>query len=169
DYDGSIIKPVFDKSLREVLDSLNTVSPDVEGPAQKAEEKTDINPVFNATVLLAEDNVTNQIVARGLLKLYGVEVVIAENGQKAVELAQSEVFDMIFMDCQMPIMDGYEATRQIRQLVGSKTPADVAIVALSANAMKEDESDCFAAGMNDHVAKPVSQDKLLAILNKWLS
>ncbi|MEP3350659.1 MAG: ATP-binding protein [Marinomonas sp.] len=169
DYDGSIIKPVFDKPLRNVLESLNAFSVDAESKAQETEEKADANPVFNATVLLAEDNLTNQIVARGLLKLYGVEVVIAENGQKAVELAQSTAFDMIFMDCQMPVMDGYEATRQIRQLTDSKTPADVAIVALSANAMKEDESDCFAAGMNDHVAKPVSQDKLLAILNKWLS
>jgi CheY-like chemotaxis protein len=72
------------------------------------------------------------------------------------------------MDCQMPIMDGYEATRTIRQLIDGKTPADVAIVALSANAMKGDEDECFAAGMNAHIAKPISQDKLISILKKWL-
>lgn len=126
-------------------------------------------PVFEAKILLAEDNLTNQIVARGLLNLYGVEVVIAENGQKAVDQAEAIKFDLIFMDCQMPVMDGYEATRKIRQLTEGQTAHDVPIVALSANAMKGDEDECFSAGMNDHIAKPVSQDKLIAILTKWLS
>ncbi|MCW8355680.1 ATP-binding protein [Marinomonas pontica] len=167
-YDAALIKPIFGHSLLAALENLKPVSEgETEMPVE--EEKTaDSRPVFKANVLLAEDNLTNQIVARGLLNLYGVDVVVAENGQKAVELAQSTAFDIIFMDCQMPIMDGYEATRTIRQFTDGKTPADVAIVALSANAMKGDEDECFAAGMNDHIAKPISQDKLVATLTKWL-
>ena len=167
-YVAFLTKPVFQQPLLDVLENLK---PLVEGEpvmANEVEKTSDGRPVFNAKVLLAEDNLTNQIVARGLLKLYGVEVVVAENGQKAVEQAQATKFDMIFMDCQMPVMDGYEATRTIRQLTDGQTPSDVAIVALSANAMKGDEDECFAAGMNDHIAKPISQDKLIAILTKWL-
>jgi len=136
---------------------------------KEVEVMVDGRPVFKAKVLLAEDNITNQIVARGLLNLYGVEVVVAENGQKAVEQAESTKFDLILMDCQMPIMDGYEATRKIRQFSEGQTAQDVPIVALSANAVTGDEDECFSAGMNDHIAKPVSQDKLIAILTKWLS
>lgn len=168
-YDASLTKPIFYQPLVDVLESLKLL---VEGGSMKSanevEKTPDGRPVFKARVLLAEDNLTNQIVARGLLNLYGVDVVVAENGQKAVEEAQSTKFDMIFMDCQMPVMDGYEATRTIRQLTDGQTSADVAIVALSANAMKGDEDDCFAAGMNDHIAKPISQEKLVAILTKWL-
>ncbi|QUX94330.1 histidine kinase [Marinomonas sp. CT5] len=169
-YDAALTKPVFHQPLLDVLEKLNSsIKGDPAMVAKEVEKTPDGRPVFNAKVLLAEDNLTNQIVARGLLNLYGVEVVVAENGQKAVELAQSTKFDMIFMDCQMPIMDGYEATRTIRQFTDSNTPADIPIVALSANAMKGDEDECFAAGMNDHIAKPISQDKLTAILTKWLS
>lgn len=168
-YVASLTKPIFYQPLVDVLESLKLL---VEGGSMKTanevEKTPDGRPVFKARVLLAEDNLTNQIVARGLLNLYGVDVVVAENGQKAVEEAQSTKFDMVFMDCQMPVMDGYEATRTIRQLTDGQTPADVAIVALSANAMKGDEDDCFAAGMNDHIAKPISQEKLVAILTKWL-
>jgi len=168
-YSASLIKPVFSHSL---LDTLEQLKPLFEGDfnmaAKEVETTSEGRPVFNAKVLLAEDNLTNQIVARGLLTLYGVNVVVAENGQKAVEQAQSTRFDLIFMDCQMPVMDGYEATRTIRQFTEGQTPADVAIVALSANAMKGDEDECFAAGMNDHIAKPISQDKLISILTKWL-
>jgi signal transduction histidine kinase/CheY-like chemotaxis protein len=166
---GSIIKPIFRKPLLDALESLNSIAGERHAVKQTLDkEEPEARPVFNAKILLAEDNLTNQIVARGLLNLYGVEVIVAENGQKAVELAKSTLFDLVFMDCQMPIMDGYEATRQIRQLSDSQTPSNVVIVALSANAMKGDEDECFAAGMNDHVAKPVSPDKLLAVLTKWL-
>ncbi|QUX90432.1 histidine kinase [Marinomonas sp. A3A] len=168
-YVAALTKPVFHQPLLDVLENLK---PLVEGEpvmaANEVEKVPEGRPVFKAKVLLAEDNLTNQIVARGLLNLYGVEVVVAENGQKAVEHAQATKFDMIFMDCQMPVMDGYEATRTIRQFTDGQTPSDVAIVALSANAMKGDEDECFAAGMNDHIAKPISQDKLVAILTKWL-
>ncbi|WP_137169051.1 ATP-binding protein [Marinomonas sp. FW-1] len=169
-YIDRLTKPVFIRSLLKVLENIKPVLEGEEIMTAKETENTpEGRPVFNAKVLLAEDNLTNQIVAKGLLNLYGVEVVVASDGQKAVEEAQATKFDMIFMDCQMPEMDGYEATRVIRQSTGGATPSDVAIVALSANAMKGDEDECFAAGMNDHIAKPISQEKLTAILTKWLS
>ena len=169
-YVASLTKPVFHQPLVDVLENLKPlVGGEPVMAASEVEKASEGRPIFKAKVLLAEDNLTNQIVARGLLNLYGVEVVVAENGQKAVEQAQSTQFDLIFMDCQMPIMDGYEATRTIRQFTDGQTPSDVVIVALSANAMKGDEDECFAAGMNDHIAKPISQDKLVVILTKWLS
>lgn len=170
EYKEKLLKPIFIQPLIKVLENIKPVlEGEVVMTVKEMENTSEGRPVFNAKVLLAEDNLTNQIVARGLLNLYGVEVVVASDGQKAVQEAQATKFDMIFMDCQMPVMDGYEATRVIRQSIGGATSSDVAIVALSANAMKGDEDECFAAGMNDHIAKPISQDKLTAILTKWLS
>lgn len=169
-YIDRLTKPIFIRPLLKVLENIKPVlEGEVVMTVKETENTSEGRPVFNAKVLLAEDNLTNQIVARGLLNMYGVDVVVASDGQKAVEEAQTTKFDMIFMDCQMPVMDGYEATRVIRQSSGGATPSDVAIVALSANVMKGDEDECFAAGMNDHIAKPISQDKLTAILTKWLS
>ncbi|WP_233402684.1 ATP-binding protein [Marinomonas transparens] len=168
-YFAFLTKPIFYQSLESVLDSMVTLPLGEKVMKESgAENKSEERPAFNAKILLVEDNVTNQIVARGLLNLYGIDVVVAEHGQKAVELAATTKFDLIFMDCQMPVMDGYEATRQIRKMTNSQTPADVVIVALSANAMKGDDDICFAAGMNDHMGKPISQQKLTAMLTKWL-
>ncbi|RBO84605.1 ATP-binding protein [Marinomonas aquiplantarum] len=164
----SVMKPILSKPLLDVLESLK---PPVLGEVMATSSNNsapDNRPVFNVKVLLAEDNLTNQIVARGLLNLYGVEVVIAEDGERAVSLAKQTKFDLVLMDCQMPVMDGYEATRHIRLFDGAETPANVPIIALSANAMKGDQDECFAAGMDDHIAKPVSQDKLVEVLTKWL-
>lgn len=164
----SVMKPILSTPLLDVLESLK---PPVLGEVMATNSNnstSDNRPVFNVKVLLAEDNLTNQIVARGLLNLYGVEVEIAENGERAVSLAKQTKFDLVLMDCQMPVMDGYEATRHIRQFNDAKTAANVPIIALSANAMKGDQDECFAAGMDDHIAKPVSQNKLVEALTKWL-
>lgn len=122
-----------------------------------------------AKVLLVEDNLTNQIVAKGLLGLFGIVVDVAENGEEAIKQARSQRYDLIFMDCQMPVMDGYEATEHIRLFDDqAATSAQVPIIALSANAMKGDDELCFDAGMNDHVAKPIAKERLEAVLVKWL-
>lgn len=134
--------------------------------ASGVEEEKSIT--WDAKILVVEDNLTNQIVVRGLLNMFGLTVDVAGNGTEAVEKVTSEHYDFIFMDCQMPVMDGYEATKCIRHLENSATPSDVPIVALSANTMKGDEDMCLEAGMNDHLSKPISQDKLKAILEKWL-
>ena len=116
-------------------------------------------------VLLAEDNPFNQKVACGMLQRLGCEVTVVEDGSEAVALATEEEFDLIFMDCQMPVMDGYEATRQIRLLDGGV--AKIPIIAITANAFREDRDACMAAGMDDFLTKPVKKEQMAQVLAKW--
>ncbi|WP_231702137.1 ATP-binding protein [Desulfoplanes formicivorans] len=117
-------------------------------------------------VLIAEDNEVNQEVLVDVLKFMGCSVTLAVNGEKAVYLASRERFDLILMDCQMPVMDGFEATRRIRAF---KDPilASVPIVAMTALAQAKDRQACLDAGMNDYQSKPFSMDKLEACIAKW--
>jgi two-component system, sensor histidine kinase and response regulator len=118
-----------------------------------------------ARVLLVEDNRFNQEVASAVLKRAGLWVELAIDGQQAVRMAEAGRFDLVLMDLQMPVMDGFEATRQLRKLPAY---AETPILALTANAFGETRSACLAAGMNDHVAKPVSPQRLCEILTQWL-
>ena len=115
-------------------------------------------------VLVAEDNPINQEVAQAVLEAAGLQVDLAANGSEAVEKAISSAYDLIFMDMQMPVLDGLSAARAIRAALGDTVP----IVAMTANAFAEDEVACLAAGMNDYVAKPVDVARLHACLLKWL-
>ena len=100
-----------------------------------------------------------------LLESMGMHVTVANNGADAVALVGQEPYDLVFMDIQMPIMDGLEATRAIRQLPERK---DTPILAMTANAFSEDRERCLEAGMNDHIAKPIELEKLQHLLNKWI-
>ena len=124
---------------------------------------------FTAHVLVAEDNVTNQIVARGMLEQAGLTVDMVDNGRKAVAAAESGAYDMIFMDCQMPVMDGYEATDRIRRLEKEAGSTQVPIIALTAHAMKGDRENCLTVGMDDYLSKPFTERQLLSLLQKWLN
>lgn len=124
--------------------------------------QTDANPA-PGRILVAEDVATNQKLIRLMLERMGLEVEIAEDGRIAVEKCSADSFDLVFMDIQMPNMDGYEATAALRQN-GLSTP----IIALTANAMKGDEQACLDAGCDAYLAKPVSNDKLRQILHKYL-
>ncbi len=116
-------------------------------------------------ILIAEDNSVNQLIAQAFLKELGYSYHTVANGKEVLEeLAQSH-FDLILMDCQMPEMDGFEATREIRKNISTTLP----IVALTANAMKGDEAKCREAGMNDYLSKPFHKDQLSAILEKYLA
>jgi two-component system, sensor histidine kinase and response regulator len=133
-------------------------------PAQAAPSAT---LLAGARVLVAEDNVINQQVAREVLENCGLAVEIALNGRQAVEMlaAGKGRFDAVLMDVQMPEMDGFEATRAIRtQLHDTAMP----IIAMTAHALESERQNCLAAGMNDHVAKPFSPEELLAALARWI-
>jgi len=117
-------------------------------------------------LLLVEDNAVNRSVALGLLKKLGLSADTAENGEKALAAIEKQDFDLVLMDCQMPVMDGYEATRRIRAMEGGKE--SVPVVAMTAHAMSGDREKCLAAGMNDYVAKPVSRSALVKTLERWL-
>ncbi len=126
---------------------------------------TDETKVIDADILLVEDNLVNQKVATAMLKKLGCNVIVVPNGARALEQIALRTFDLIFMDCQMPIMDGFEATRAIRQMVGAIH--DIPIVAMTAHALKEDRQRCLDVGMNDYLAKPVHRDALINILKKY--
>jgi len=119
-------------------------------------------------VLLVEDNTTNQLVGVGLLKKLGLKVDVAANGAEAVRALENLPYDLVLMDCQMPVMDGYDATRQIRNPESNVHNHRIPIIAMTANTMQGDREKCLVAGMNDYVPKPVSPRVLAEVLNKWL-
>ena len=116
-------------------------------------------------VLLVEDNPVNQTVIEAMLRSLGFTVSVATDGAQAVRSAESLIFEAILMDCRLPIVDGYEATRQIRQLPGC---ADLPIIALTANALQGDREACLSVGMNDYLAKPFKRTDLQQILQRWV-
>ncbi|WIE52278.1 ATP-binding protein [Pseudomonas sp. GM17] len=116
-------------------------------------------------VLLVEDNPVNQTVIQAMLRSLGFTVSIATDGAQAIRSAESLIFEAILMDCRLPLIDGYEATRQIRQLPGC---ADLPIIALTANALQGDREACLSAGMNDYLAKPFKRTDLQQILQRWV-
>ncbi|KZZ63619.1 hypothetical protein A3765_07790 [Oleiphilus sp. HI0130] len=169
---GEFDRAVFVKEVRspikpsEFLDALADAHSSSVGEEFKSEDE----PTYNfdgRTILLVDDNEINRMVAELMLTNVSVNVVMAEDGRQAVDALQEQDFDLVFMDCQMPVMDGYEASRSIRQLAAPKK-ANVPIIAMTANAMKGDKEMCLNAGMDDYIAKPVDAQKLYALMGKWL-
>ena len=122
----------------------------------------------DAQILLAEDNPNNQMVATTMLEKMGCHVTPAGNGQEAVRLMKQQQFDLIFMDCNMPEMDGFEATKVIRQLEEHNHSTKTPIIAFTAYAMQGDDQRCYDAGMDDYITKPVKKAAMIHVLNKWL-
>ena len=118
-------------------------------------------------LLVAEDNRTNQLVVKTMLKGANVELTFANDGAEAIKLYQEIGPDMIFMDMSMPEMDGVEATKWIRDLESEQGNSQCPIIALTANAMVQDRERCELAGMNDFLAKPIKKQQLLDSLKKW--
>ena len=111
-----------------------------------------------------------------MLQKLGCQVDLAENGKEAIEMVQNSPYDLLFMDCHMPLVDGYKATAEIRKWESESQMADsqsqnpgfrIPIVAMTANAMKGDREDCLAAGMDDYIAKPVKKEQLQEALARW--
>jgi len=130
----------------------------------RKEKPSSENVSLSGRVLVAEDTPTNQILIKLLLSKLGLESVIAENGKLALEMALSEDFDIILMDIQMPHMNGYDATKKLRE-AGFKKP----IIAVTAHAMRGDREKCLAAGCDDYISKPINRNQLVKVLTEYLS
>ncbi len=117
-------------------------------------------------ILVVEDTAVNQKVVRMMLEKLGMQVNVAEHGEEALQQCQAHKFDLILMDCQMPVMDGFIATENIRKM--DEWGQQVPIIALSANVIKEDQKRCFDVGMNEFVAKPVTKERLQQIFERYL-
>jgi len=164
-----LTKPVTPSALLEAIGTALGRDTLVETRAHQKEgcNHETVARVNGARLLLVEDNEMNQELATEILSQAGIDVVIAGNGQAALDrLAVDAAFDGILMDCQMPVMDGYTATREIR-----KDPryTDLPIIAMTANAMTGDREKVLAAGMNDHIAKPIDIDDMFSTIARWIS
>ncbi|GAA3927758.1 response regulator [Litoribacillus peritrichatus] len=120
-------------------------------------------------ILVVEDNKVNQRVAVARLQKMGFLVDVADHGEQAVSMVTSCCYDLVFMDCQMPIMDGFEATREIRSLESTGRISNMPIIAMTAHVMTEDKTKCLEAGMDDFLRKPVTQEQLVKTMRKWLA
>ncbi len=162
--DAYLTKPVRRAELFNALAGLMGTTA-AEAPAAVAHEPAALD-YRGARVLLAEDNPVNQEVARAMLERAGCRVTIAVNGRAAVERWLAQPFELVLMDCQMPELDGFEATREIRTRETGRVR--VPIVALTANAMADDRERCLAAGMDDYLPKPFKRSDLMAVLQCWI-
>ncbi|MGW8301496.1 MAG: PAS domain S-box protein [Desulfobacterales bacterium] len=166
--DGFLLKPVnpsilFDAVMQTFGKEISETSRGAWLKEQKAET---LQNMQGARILLVEDNEINQQVAREILEGAGLRVTLADNGQEGVNAVQKNHFDAVLMDVQMPVMDGYAATREIRNL--KSEIRNVPIIAMTAHAMAGDEDKSLAAGMNGHVTKPIDPDQLFSTLQKWI-
>ncbi|HBT78586.1 MAG TPA: hypothetical protein DEB39_17070 [Planctomycetaceae bacterium] len=158
---------VKERTFQKILDDFS-VERDVDDMA--AETCDDGTPV----ILIAEDNRVNQIVVSEILAQAGFRYEIAGHGEKVCEAVAARVFSLVLMDCQMPIMDGFQATDMIRRMERgqeTRSPAHrgrIPIIALTANATDGDESRCFLSGMDDYCSKPIHAEKLISVIRKWL-
>jgi CheY-like chemotaxis protein len=125
-------------------------------------------PACRPRILLAEDSIINQQVALAILKKLGCQTDLVANGKEALESLRRFSYDLVFMDCQMPEMNGYEASTLIRDPKSGLPNPRVPIIALTAHALQGDRQKCLAAGMDDYIAKPVHHTTLAATLQKWL-
>ncbi|HXE49296.1 MAG TPA: response regulator, partial [Ramlibacter sp.] len=162
-----LIKPVsasilFDSTMN-VLGGRTGEPWAVDAPRRAADHR--LAALGGARILLVEDNEINQQVARELLEDAGLVVEVADNGQIALDLAQKASFDLVFMDMQMPVMDGLTATREMRKL---QPLANLPVVAMTANAMEQDRRRCMEAGMNDFLVKPIDPHDMQSILLRWV-
>ncbi len=164
-FHAFLMKPILRRDLVDVITQA-VGSPD-QTPRVAATLETP-KPNFQANVLLVEDNPVNSEVARQYLLELGCRVEMAENGKEAVEACKRRRYDLVLMDCQMPVLDGLGATRKIRELEEETGTEPMPIVAVTANAFDEDRRACLEAGMDDYLSKPFSPEQLVDVLEKWL-
>jgi len=165
--EGFLLKPVSPSMLFDAtMQAFGEAVPEISRITQKKEQEAEaLKHIQGARVLLVEDNEINQQVAKEILEGAGLNIELAINGQEAVNAVKENNYDAVLMDVQMPVMDGYTATREIRK---DKHFKDLPIIAMTAHAMAGDEDKSLEAGMNGHVAKPIDPDQLFATLQEWI-
>jgi len=180
-FSGYLSKPIHLNILHEILCMLwkhiqngtepaqlisrHTVSEALAINEADTEIDNDIDTIVYK-VLLVEDNIVNQKVAKKILEICGCKGDVAANGKEGVEMHQQFPYDIIFMDCQMPIMDGFEATKAIRDSE-IKSDRHQVIIAMTANAIEGDRDNCISKGMDDYISKPIDRDRLNTMILKW--
>ncbi len=165
-----LTKPVTPSRLLETVGHALQRIPEAPAPAARLRrDELDAGArarLAGSRILLVEDNEMNQQLMQALLGRWGIDVVISGNGRDALELLTRDAeFDAVLMDCQMPLMDGYQATQELRR---RPALAQLPVIALTANAMREDRDKALRSGMNDHIAKPVDMPRLLDTLTRWI-
>jgi CheY-like chemotaxis protein len=180
---GHIAKPFKgERLLKTVALAINSKSSPItviqqsssNHPKPKVTPEVDVSEFSKLKILLAEDNVVNQKVTMTYLSQLNCQADLAENGEEVLQLLKQKDYDIILMDCQMPYLDGYGTTQAIRQLESSASSINQAfkriiIVAMTANAFKEDRDRCLAIGMDDYLSKPIRRNDLKATLQYWVS
>jgi len=162
---GYLIKPVNESTLFDAI--MQAFGKEVLGAIRRHQAGPELpEQVLGAKLLLVEDNEINQQVAQEILEAAGTSVSITNNGKEALDRLETEDFDGVLMDMQMPVMDGLTATTEIRKQTKYK---NLPIIAMTANAMAGDKDRCLTAGMNDHVAKPIDIKELFAVMGKWIN
>jgi CheY-like chemotaxis protein len=165
--EGFLLKPVSASMLFDaIMQAFGEAVPKTSRIAQRHEQEAEaLKHIKGAHVLLVEDNEINQQVAREILEGAGLKITLANDGQEAVNAVKENEYDAVLMDVQMPVMDGYKATREIRK---AERFTELPIIAMTAHAMAGDEDTSLESGMNGHVTKPIDPDQLFATLQKWI-
>ena len=172
-FTSCMTKPVRANRLKEIITATCALNEDDKEfidlggiPTPEPGQDSSQDRFHGLRVLVAEDNVSNQMVASVMLQYFGCKIDVAANGKEAVELCQRNTYDIVFMDCYMPEMDGFEATAEIRRMEGEKK--HTVIIALTANAIKGYRKKCLAAGMDDYLSKPIRLHDVQATLERWI-
>ncbi len=170
-FAGYLIKPVMHGEMYECLVMVLSHAEGEEDAPFVTRYTLAEHRGAGARILLAEDNRTNRIVARGILKKLGCKVDVAVNGQEAVDALRTRGYDLVLMDCQMPVLDGCSATREIREMEKHATPPGpgIPVIAMTANVLESNRQKCLDAGMNDFIPKPVDPKKLSTTIMKWIA
>ncbi|MGB9438499.1 MAG: response regulator, partial [Desulfobacterales bacterium] len=165
--EGFLLKPVNPSMLFDtIMQAFGEAEPETSRVAKRREQGAEaLEHIRGANVLLVEDNEINQQVAREILEGAGLNITLANDGQEAVNAVKENNYDAVLMDVQMPVMDGYTATREIRKDDRFK---ELPIIAMTAHAMAGDEDKSLQAGMNGHVTKPIDPEQLFSTLQKWI-
>jgi signal transduction histidine kinase/CheY-like chemotaxis protein len=167
---GYLTKPVRRDVLYESIAAVMGIrDPAAEGLMVTRHTVAGTQKKIEGRILLVEDNLVNQEVTLGMLSVHGCRADVAGNGREALDAIAARKYDLVLMDCQMPVMDGYEATRTLRAREKEAGGEHLAVVALTANALEGDSDSCLAAGMDDYLSKPFTIGRLGNLLAKWLS